>query len=242
MPGIGPKLGVTLEKFTGRKLVDLLWHLPSGLIDRRYRPSLAQVESGRIATFEVEIVKHIPPPRRSLPYRVACQNDTGFLTLVFFHAKGDWLKRALPVGEKRMISGRVDRFRDQLQMTHPDHMLTQADFDALPIIEPVYPLTAGIAAKTLMKAVHAGLGAIPELPEWQDADWVAAQNWLPWHAAMCAVHQPENGDALSPMHPARARLAYDELLAHQLTLALVRRQRRRASGRSFRGPVPCKHA
>ena len=236
MPGIGPKLGVTLEKFTGRKLVDLLWHLPSGLIDRRYRPSFAEVESGRIATFEVEIVKHMPPPRRSLPYRVACQNDTGFLTLVFFHAKGDWLKRALPVGEKRMISGRVDRFRDQLQMTHPDHMLTQKDFDALPIIEPVYPLTAGIAAKTLMKAVHAGLGAIPELPEWQDADWVAAQNWLPWHAAMCAVHQPENGDALSPMHPARARLAYDELLAHQLTLALVRRQRRRASGRSFSGP------
>ena len=88
MPGIGPKLGVTLEKFTGRKLVDLLWHLPSGLIDRRYRPSFAEVESGRIATFEVEIVKHMPPPRRSLPYRVACQNDTGFLTLVFFHAKG----------------------------------------------------------------------------------------------------------------------------------------------------------
>ena len=98
LPGIGPKLAKTLADFTGDKIIDLLWHLPSNLIDRQYRPSLAEVEDGRIATFEVTIIKHEAPRRRNLPYRITCQNDSGFLSLVFFHAKGDWLARALPVG------------------------------------------------------------------------------------------------------------------------------------------------
>ena len=157
LPGIGPKLAQTLQDFVGDKIIDLLWHLPSNLIDRQYRPSLADVEDGRIATFEVTIVKHQAPPRRHLPYRVTCQNDTGFLSLVFFHARGDWLQKALPVGETRMISGRVERFRDNLQIVHPDHMLNQHEFEQLPVIEPVYPLTAGISAKVLMKAAQAAL-------------------------------------------------------------------------------------
>ncbi len=235
LPGIGPKLAKTLADFIGDKIIDLLWHLPSNLIDRQYRPSLAEVEDGRIATFDVTIIKHEAPRRRNLPYRITCQNDSGFLSLVFFHAKGDWLARALPVGATRMISGRVERFRDNLQIVHPDHMLAAAEFKKLPTIEPVYPLTAGISAKVLMKAVQAALPRIPALDEWQQADWLAKNNWPTWQEALVAAHRPEAREALEPHHPARQRLAYDELLAHQLVLALVRRQRRQMLGRQLAG-------
>lgn len=232
--GIGPKLGKVLAEFTGDKLIDLLFHLPSNLIDRQYRPSLSEVEDGRIATFEVEVMKHEAPRRRNLPYRILCGNETGYLSLVFFHARGDWLGKAMPEGAKRMVSGRVERFREQLQIVHPDHMLPQAEFDKLPIVEPVYPLTAGLSAKVLMKAIQAALPELPALPEWQEAEWVKRQGWADWQGAVQAVHRPENMAALEPQNAARARLAYDELLAHQLVLALVRRDRKKQQGRAYK--------
>ncbi|MBL6642443.1 MAG: ATP-dependent DNA helicase RecG [PS1 clade bacterium] len=238
LPGIGPKLGKVLAEFTGDKLIDLLFHLPSNLIDRQYRPSLSEVEDGRIATFEVEVMKHEAPPnqgrRRNLPYRILCGNETGYLSLVFFHARGDWLGKAMPEGAKRMVSGRVERFREQLQIVHPDHMLPQAEFDKLPIVEPVYPLTAGLSAKVLMKAIQAALPELPALPEWQEAEWVKQQGWADWQGAVQAAHRPENMAALEPQNAARARLAYDELLAHQLVLALVRRDRKKQQGRAYK--------
>lgn len=242
LPGIGPKLGKLLAEFTGDKVIDLLHHLPSNLIDRQYRPPLNLVEDGRIATFEVEVVKHEAPRRRNLPYRILCQNDTGYLSLVFFHARGDWLSKAMPEGAVRMVSGRVERFRDNLQIVHPDHMLSQAAFEALPVIEPVYPLTAGLSAKVLMKAIQAALPSLPDLPEWQDAEWLAKQGWQDWKASLMQAHRPGANDALDAHHPARARLAYDELLAHQLVLALVRRQRKQVAGRAYptQGDLPQK--
>ncbi|MGB1108550.1 MAG: ATP-dependent DNA helicase RecG [Parvibaculales bacterium] len=233
LPGIGPKLCKILGEFTGDKIIDLLFHLPSNLIDRQYRPSLAEVEDGRIATFEVEVMKHEAPRRRNLPYRILCGNETGYLSLVFFHARGDWLGKAMPEGAKRMVSGRVERFREQLQIVHPDHMLPQAEFDKLPIVEPVYPLTAGLSAKVLMKAIQAALPQAPELPEWQEEEWLKKQGWSDWRSATQAAHRPENMAALEPTHLARARLAYDELLAHQLVLALVRRDRKKQQGRAY---------
>ena len=233
LPGIGPKLGKILAEFTGDKVIDLLFHLPSNLIDRQYRPSLAEVEDGRIATFEVEVLKHEAPRRRNLPYRILCGNETGYLSLVFFHARGDWLGKAMPEGAKRMVSGRVERFREQLQIVHPDHMLPQAEFDKLPIVEPVYPLTAGLSAKVLMKAIQAALPQVSELPEWQEEEWLKKQGWSDWRSATQAAHRPENMAALEPTHLARARLAYDELLAHQLVLALVRRDRKKQQGRAY---------
>ena len=237
LPGIGPKLGKLLAAFTGDKIIDLLHHLPSNLIDRQYRPSLTEVEDGRIATFEVEVVKHEAPPNkgraRNLPYRILCQNETGYLSLVFFMARGDWLSKAMPVGAVRLVSGRVERFREQLQIVHPDHMLPKPEFEKLPVIEPVYPLTAGLSAKVLMKAIQAALPLLPALPEWQEATWLAQQGWPSWQQAVMQAHRPEANNALDAQHPARARLAYDELLAHQLVLALVRRQRRQLAGRCF---------
>ncbi len=235
LKGIGPKLADALVQLCGPALVDLYFHLPSGLIDRNYRPSVMAASLGRIATFEVEIVKHEPSRRRNLPYRVLCQNNTGYLSLVFFKAHADWIKKTLPLGAKRIISGRIERYRDNLQMVHPDHILTAREFAQLPIVEPIYPMRAGITSKPFGKAVRQALKQMPKLPEWQDENWLQQQGWQSWHDALQQAHAPACLDDLLPTHKARERLAYDELLTNQLALSLVRSQRRGKAGRVLKG-------
>lgn len=236
LPGIGPRLQKLLEKLTGPKVVDLLWHLPVGLIDRRNRPHIIDAQPGVIATLEVTIGPHNAPPRGSrAPYRIPCTDETGEITLTFFHAREDYLRRTLPEGEKRVISGEVEAYGGQIQMTHPDHMLTLEDAAKLPPYEPVYPLTAGLSGKVLTKAILAGLERVPELPEWMDAAWARQQKYPQWHEAVKAVHQPDSPESVDPRHPARARLAYDEMLANQLALALVRARMKRSRGRPLSG-------
>ena len=235
LTGIGPKISRLLEGLCGPGLVSLCWHLPTGIIDRRYRPEIAQAEEGRIATFEIEVVKHTPSRRRGLPYRVLCKHPSGFLTLVFFNAKADWLMRRLPIGEHRLVSGRVERYRESIQIVHPDHILTQAEYNTLPEVEPVYPMTAGVTSKPLYKAIKGALAEVPDLPEWQNPDWLKNNDWADWKTALLKAHQPEEAIDLRAGNPARQRLAYDELLANQLALGLVRKRRRAKPGRSLSG-------
>jgi len=236
LPGIGPRLQKLLEKLTGPKVVDLLWHLPVGLIDRRNRPHIIDAQPGVIATLEVVVGPHRAPPRGSrAPYRIPCTDETGEITLTFFHAREDYLRRTLPEGETRVISGEVEAYGGQIQMTHPDHILTVDEARNLPPYEPVYPLTAGLSGKVLTKAVHAALELVPELPEWMDAAWARQQTYPAWHEAVRVVHQPGSPEAVDPRHPARTRLAYDEMLANQLALALVRARMKRSRGRPLSG-------
>lgn len=236
LPGIGPRLQKLLEKLTGPKVVDLLWHLPTGVIDRRHRPYVSEAQPGTIATLEIVVGPHRPPSQGSrAPYRIACSDDTGEITLTFFHAREDYLRRTLPEGERRIISGEVEAYGGQIQMTHPDHILKPEDADTLPPYEPVYPLTAGLSGKVLTKAVAAALERVPELPEWLDAAWARQQHYPEWHDAVRAAHTPQAAEGVDPKHPARARLAYDELLANQLALALVRARMKRARGRPLSG-------
>ncbi len=233
LSGIGPKLANTLDGFIGRRVINLLFHIPYNIIDRRARPALTEVVDGQIASFEIDVVSHHPPPRRTLPYRVICAHETGLLQLVFFHAHNTWLKKALPVGGKRIVSGRIEHFREQVQMVHPDHIATMEEFARLPAIEPVYPLTAGLTAKPFLKTILAALPYIPALNEWQDETWLSHQNWPYWHVALQKMHQPQNEQDLDINAPHRRRLAYDELLANQLSLALARRYKREQMGRAF---------
>lgn len=241
--GIGTKTARLVEEFMGGAVLDMLWHLPTGIIDRRYRPALVEVEEGRVSTFEVEVMKHEDPKRRGLPYRILCSTEGGFLTLVFFRAKADWLTRAMPVGSTRLVSGQVQNFRDRLQIVHPDYMLPQAEFEKLPVVEPTYPLTAGLSARVLTKALIDALSRLPkDLPEWHTSTLVQKQGWGDWHGAMMQAHRPSDSGELDANHPARRRLAYDELLAHQLALQIARRERRRQGGRAFDGENALKSA
>ena len=96
LSGVGPRIAKLIERLTGPRVVDLLWHLPSGLIDRRFSPKVAQAPDGRIATITVTVDAHHPPPVKRRPYKVTCSDETGTLQLVFFHGHGDYLNKTLP--------------------------------------------------------------------------------------------------------------------------------------------------
>jgi ATP-dependent DNA helicase RecG len=233
LKGVGPRLGKLFQKLCGPHVVDLLWHLPVDIVDRSFRPQVADAPEGRIATLTVTVEQHQKPFNPRQPYRVRCRDATGVLFLVFFHVKGDWLERQLPVGSTRIVSGKVERFNNQAQMTHPDHVLDPAGLDTMKLIEPVYRLTAGLTLRIVQKAIEAALKRAPQVAEWCDAELVKRRVWPAWREAVTAAHAPTRPDDLLPTHPARERLAYDELLANQLTMALLRARARKRAGRAI---------
>lgn len=237
LPGVGPRFAKLIEKVAGPRVVDLLWHLPSGLIDRRKSPKVGDSVAGEVATMVVDVLAHAPPPPRNAraPYRVTCGDETGRITLVYFHAKSDYLERQLPVGERRAISGRVEVFDGRRQMSHPDHVVAIADLATIQRVEPVHPLTAGLSPKVLDKAIRGALDRASDLPEWDDPAFHRRQGWPTWRKALDAAHAPTAEGDLSPLAAARSRLAYDELLSNQLALALVRYKARRRRGRALAG-------
>lgn len=235
LDGVGPKLAQAIGKVAGLRLVDILFHLPAGLIDRSYTPKLADADAGRIATVAVNVLDHVPRRDSRHPWRVRCSDETSMIELVFFHGRLEYLARALPPGTKRLVSGRVERFGNRLQMVHPDYMLAPEQADRLPLFEPVYRLTEGLPAKTLLNAAQGALARLPALPEWQNAKFVAARRWPSFNDAIHAAHAPKRPEELESTSPPRTRLAFDELLANQLALALIRKRQRSQKGRALAG-------
>lgn len=244
--GVGDRVAAALAKLLRHRgdaerplprIKDLLFHLPVSVIDRRASPPLSQAPFGQVATFEVTVGKHEVPPRsnRRVPYKVHCFNDSGSIILTFFHARGDYLKRQLPEGQRRVISGRVERFGRDVQMPHPDYITTPERKADLMRLEPVYPLTAGVSNKQLTKLMREALGKLPQLPEWCDAAFVRQKQWPLWHEAMRAMHRPTSVQAVEA-GAGQGRPAYDELLANQLALALARRHVRIGKGQVMPEP------
>jgi ATP-dependent DNA helicase RecG len=237
LPGIGPKLETLYAKLLDREMprvVDLLFHLPSGAIDRRARPKLNDVQPGQVVTVAVQVEEHRPPPphRSRAPYRVITSDGTGVtLTLTYFSARSDYLEKLLPPGETRYVSGTAEFYDGMLQMVHPDRVVDEKGFAALPLVEPVYPLTEGLALGNVRRAVDGALARLPELPEWQDEAWVSRERLPPFAAALRHLHRPPEPHDIAPESLAWTRLAYDELLAGQLALALMRAHMRRQAGR-----------
>ncbi|HRJ66367.1 MAG TPA: ATP-dependent DNA helicase RecG [Alphaproteobacteria bacterium] len=233
--GVGPRLSKLLEKLVGPCVVHLLWHLPVDVIDRRYSPPLREAKGGTVATVQVTVLEHIEPKRRGLPYRIKCGDGTGVLDLTFFNARGDYLQNQLPVGTQRVISGKLEFYNGYLQMPHPDFIVAPIDRGQIPDIEPIYPMTAGITHKLIYKFIRGALLRAPELEEWLDSAHQKRENWPSWHDAVTDVHTPQDETGLSPLHPARMRLAYDEMLANQLTLSLLRLRQKKQKGRVIAG-------
>ncbi|MCW5693163.1 MAG: ATP-dependent DNA helicase RecG [Pseudolabrys sp.] len=237
LPGVGPKLALLYGKLTGRdepRVIDLLLHMPSGTIDRRARPKLNEVVPGQVVTVSVTVDYHkpAPPNRPRAPYRVVTYDDTNMtLTLTFFHAKADYLEKLLPVGEKRYVSGIAELYDGNLQMVHPDRVVDEKGFADLPLVEPVYPLTEGLNLGNVRRAMDGALGRLPELPEWQDEAWASRERFPGFAEALRSLHKPAEPHDIAPDGPAWTRLAFDEMLAGQLALALMRAHMRRQAGR-----------
>ncbi len=230
LPGVGPKTAQILEQGGIASPRDLVFTLPHSVVDRTRRASVREVQAPATATVEVTVGRHIPPRVKGRPYRVEVTDAGTTFQLVFFHAREDWLKKQLPSGQRRVVSGKVELFDGVAQMVHPDHILPVAEADAIPRFEPVYPLTGTLTQKQMAKAAAGALDRAPELPEWIDPALAAREGWPAWAEAVRAAHAPRREADLLPDAPARRRLAYDELFAHQLTLALARATRRRAKG------------
>ena len=231
LAGVGPRVAQYLERLAGSRLIDLLWHLPTGFVDRRWEPKISELVPGRIATLRLKIGKHRKSPRRGIPYKIAASDQTGKLTLVFFQAQESYLLEQLPEESERIVSGRVDSYADKLQMVHPDYILKPEQRATLPAIEPVYPLTQGLSNRTLQKALKGALKETPELPEWIDPGFLKQQQWPSWRQALEDAHAPKAEADIQSKAPQRQRLAYDELLASQMALALVRLQAKKSKGR-----------
>lgn len=235
LKGVGARTAELIEKVAGPHIVDLLWHLPTDIIDRRYTPKIAEARPDSIATITLRITKHYPPHNKRSPYKIVGMDDTGAMNLVFFRARPDYLMKTLPENETRVVSGRVEKFGDALQMTHPDHIVTAGEIETLSKVEPVYPLTAGLSLKVLGKVMTAALEVPEVLPEWLDKPLVEREKWPTWRDAVLKVHAPESESDLVQETPPRRRLAYDELLSNQLALALVRAHMKRTRGLSLKG-------
>jgi ATP-dependent DNA helicase RecG len=242
LPGVGPKLEKHFRRLLDRgeepaRVLDLLFHLPSGFVDRRARPLLRDVVPGSVATVAVTIDSHkpAPPGRPRAPYRIFAHDETGDLTLTYFNARKDYLEKLLPVGARRYVSGVTALYDGMLQMVHPDRVVSEQDLATLPPVEPVYPLTEGLSLNQVRKAVDAALTNIPPLPEWQDAAWLARSAFPSFADALKTLHRPAEPKDISTDSPAWSRLAYDELLAGQLALALLRAHHKRQAGRPSAG-------
>ena len=242
LSGVGPKLAQLLASLLGRedaedaRVVDLLFLAPFRLIDRRNQPGIALAPQGAIVTITGRVDRHQPPPpgKSSLPYRVFLHDETGELALTFFRVKGNWLEKALPVDETIIVSGKVDWFNGRPSMVHPDLMVKASEAENMPLVEPVYPLTAGLSPKVLRKQIEHAVERVPELPEWADPAFVTRQGFPSIRQSFVDLHHPRDEKDIDPQAPARRRLAYDEFLAGQVSLALVRQKLRKVPGTPVR--------
>ena len=222
LKGVGPQVAKGLKKLGIERVVDLLYHLPSGVIERVRTESVGHHLAGRIVIVAVTVFEMRGGQGRA-PFRVFASDVAGnTLTLVYFNNPG-WAKKSLPLGETRIVSGKLESYGQELQIIHPEVVAAEAGAD-LPLREPVYGLTEGMTNRRLRELAALALERAPELPEWVEPGLLAREGWRAWRSALASVHHdPQEGSA-------RRRLAYDEVFANQLALTLLRQASRRKRG------------
>ena len=241
LPGVGPKQDKLLRYLLGRdetpRLVDLLY---ASAVAGDRPPGAAENPrgiAGNDGDLEVTVDRHRPPPPRNrrAPYLVHASDDTGDVVLTYFRAQPGYVEKLLPVGAKRFVSGTLQMYDGIPQIVHPDRVVDEKAFAALSGIDPVYPLTEGLALGSLRRAVAQALSKLPQLPEWISPEVIRRCHFPPIAEALSRVHQPVELTDILPDGPFWSRLAFDELLAGQLALALVRAQLRRPAGNRHAG-------
>ena len=225
--GIGPKLGTWIGHLCGEQVVDVLWHLPTGV---NKRPIIKQEPiEPTLATIQITITEHKIPKTRRLPCIVFAESGLGEVQLVFFNYHASFLSDKLAIGETIWVSGQMVKEGNTIKIVHPDYI--EREREKIPTYETIYPLKAGANGKVIRKLVEQILPTLPNLPEEIDEKMLHDNHWPSWREAIQYVHHPKTLDDLSPLSPARRRLAFDELLTNQVALHLVRRYNKKQSGK-----------
>ena len=227
--GIGPKYAKLIERLCGKYLVDLIFHKPAAYIDRRNNPKICDLKNDTIATLIVKIDSHTPAFNKRMPYRITCSDESGQISIVYFNMRGPYIKKILPIGSKRVISGKIETYKDSFQMTHPHHIADIKEFDKIKSIECIYPLTAGLTSRSIQKAINSSLEITDELPEWIPESLLKSNKWISWSKSVKKLHNP---DKIYENHssPHLERLVFDELLSHQLTIRLIKNKINKIKG------------
>jgi ATP-dependent DNA helicase RecG len=234
LDGVGPKSATLFEKLLrGEKIIDLLRHKPVDCIHRGDVKPLSEINKEGIATTQVTITSHSPAKRRGAPYRISATDDGQPMDIVYFNAPGQWLKDTYPIDKDIIISGKIEFYNDKIQMLHPDYAVPPEKKNEIKAFEPIYPMTGGLSPKLLHKAIIGGIKHLPTLPEWMDPSMIKKHEWDGWHDTMCALHNPQSSKETLSDSVIRTRLAYDEALARQLAMQLVRLTFKKKKGIPF---------
>jgi len=230
MKGVGTALARPLHRLGLLRAIDLLFHLPVGWVDRKRVEALDPDDVGAVVTVAVTPTEYRSGGGPRSPFRVQAADAAGtVLSLVFFGGGAGWAKKLLPLGEPRIVSGKLELYDRWLQMVHPDHVVTVDEAASLPAREPVYPLSEGLTGRRLAGLVEQAMARAPDLPEWIEPSLRGQRGWPGWREAVARVHADPADDT------ARERLAYDEVFANQLALMLVRASSRRRRGQPLIG-------
>lgn len=230
LQGIGPKIAASLAQTHLSTPADFLFSLPYALVDRRRRDTIKGMDFPAVGTVEVTVGHHVEPRNRNGAYRIYVSDSETEFQLVFFHGRSKYLTAQVPEGSRRVVSGKVETFDGIAQMVHPEHMLPVEEATHIPEFEPVYHLIQGMTQKTCYKATNSALERAPDLEEWCDPALLEREGWPNWQTALTAAHHPQALNDILYDAPARVRLAYDELFAHQVTLAIARATERSTPG------------
>ncbi|GAA4718087.1 ATP-dependent DNA helicase RecG [Sphingomonas lutea] len=220
LKGVGPQVAKTLKRLKLERLVDLLYHLPTGAIERVRAPAASAALLGRHVILDVTPFETRQARSGRGPFRVlAGDADGNTITLIYFNNPG-WARKTLPMGEARTVSGKLEAYGDEWQIIHPE-VAEPGGAQQPALREPVYPLTEGLTNRRMGELAATALERAPELPEWVEPGLVSREGWRPWRAALAQAHREPGSD------DARRRLAYDEVFANQLALLLLRQSQRR---------------
>ena len=222
LKGVGPKLENIINKLGINLNVHFLWHFPYRIIEKKYYENIHDAPINQLVTLKIEIIKHYPSKFRRQPYRVSCLANETPIDIVYFNARHPVVRSVLPVKSIRMISGKLEFFKNKFQITHPSSIENISDIQLLREKEPVYSLTAGLNMKSFIKLSNQVLHLLPNLKEWIDERLLKKYNFVSWKEAVKKLHNPNIEDTYSEKNFFRRRLAFDELFAHQLAICIIR--------------------
>ena len=233
LPGVGPKIEGLFNRMGIYRYIHFLWHIPYNLIKREKHRNIHEAKINSLVTLKLKILEHKPSRFKRQPYRIHCLCEDTPIDIVYFYARHPVIRSTLPIGKERYVSGKLEFFRNNFQITHPSYVIKAEHLNEMKDVEPIYGLTAGLSQRIVLKYMQKILTSLPELEEWIEEKYTNKYSFHSWKESLLTIHNPENIEDLINNNIFRRRLAFDELLAHQLAIAIIRNSNQKKRGISF---------